>query len=260
MSLASYYRKFVKGFSAIASSLTALLHKDKPYLWEPEQQTAFDQLKQCLVSAPVLILPDPTKPFTVTTDASDLAIGAVLSQDHGKGQQPVAYESRKLSPAELNYPVHEKELLAIVHAIKLWRIYLEGQRFTIITDHASLEYIKSQTTLSRRQARWLETLQSVTYEVKYKPGKTNVVADALSRIPSINNLSAISLDLEDLTSLYEKDSYFSPIWDTLLNPEDASEKQLARAKHFKLQDNRIYLKEGERLAIPQDKALRTSLL
>ena len=124
LGLASYYRKFVKDFSAIASPLTQLLHKDKPYLWEKDQQTAFDSLKLCLVSAPVLILPDPTKPFTVTTDASDLAIGAVLSQDQGKGDQPIAYESRKLSPAEQNYPVHEKELLAIVHAIKLWRIYL----------------------------------------------------------------------------------------------------------------------------------------
>jgi hypothetical protein len=245
LGLASYYRKFVKDFSAIATPMTQLLHKDKPYHWGKDQNSAFESLKHCLISAPVLILPDPTKPFTVTTDASDLAMGAVLSQDQGKGEQPIAFESRKLSPAEQNYPVHEKELLAIVHAIKLWRIYLEGQQFTIITDHASLEYIKSQSTLSRRQARWLETLQSVTYEVKYRPGKTNVVADALSRIPAVNNLSAISLDLGDLTSLYEKDPYFSLVWETLLNPEEASEKQLARAKHFKLQDNRIYLKEGE---------------
>jgi RNase H-like domain found in reverse transcriptase/Reverse transcriptase (RNA-dependent DNA polymerase)/Integrase zinc binding domain len=261
LGLASYYRKFVKGFSAIAAPLTQLLHKDKAYHWENEQQSALDQLKQCLISAPVLILPDPTKPFTVTTDASDLAIGAVLSQDQGKGHQPIAYESRKLSPAEQNYPVHEKELLAIVHAIKLWRIYLEGQEFTIITDHASLEYIKSQSNLSRRQARWLETLQSVAYEVKYKPGKTNVVADALSRIPHINSISTISsVDLEELIPLYQGDPYFSPILDTLQNPEAASEKQHAKAKHFELKENRIYLKEGDRLAIPKDKGLRTQLL
>ena len=141
--LATYYRKFVKDFSATATPLTALLHKDKPYNWEKEQQSAFEQLKQHLISAPVLILLDPTQPFTVTTDASDFAISAVLSQNHGKGDQPIAFESRKLSSAELNYPIHEKELLAIVHAIRLWRIYLEGQTFTIITDYASLEYIKS---------------------------------------------------------------------------------------------------------------------
>jgi hypothetical protein len=261
LGLATYYRKFVKDFSAIATPLTALLHKDKPYNWEKEQQSAFEQLKQHLVSAPVLILPDPTKPFTVTTDASDFAIGAVLSQNHGKGDQPLAFESRKLSSAELNYPIHEKELLAIVHAIRLWRIYLEGQTFTIITDHASLEYIKSQNTLSRRQARWLETLQSVTYEVKYKPGKTNVVADALSRIPNINSISVLStLDLDNLTFLYQQDPYFAPILETLQNLGNASEKSLARAKHFELQGNRIYLKEGNRMAIPKDKRLRTQIL
>jgi hypothetical protein len=220
LGLASYYRKFVKGFSAIATPLTALLHKDKTYLWEKDQQSAFEKLKQHLVSAPVLILPDPTKPFTVTTDASDLAIGAVLSQNQGKGDQPIAFESRKLSPAEQNYPIHEKELLAIVHAIKLWCIHLERQAFTIITNYAALKYIKSQTTLSRRQARWLETLQSVTYEVKYKPGKTNVVADALSRIPYVNNISTVtSLDLDNLLPLYQEDTYFAPILETLQHPE-----------------------------------------
>jgi hypothetical protein len=147
--LASYYRKFVQGFSAIATPLTALLHKDQAFHWDTPEQEAFETLKDKLISAPVLLLPDPTKPFTVTTDASDFAIGAVLTQDHGRGEQPVAYESRKLSPAELNYPVHEKELLAIVHAIRLWRMYLEGQKFTVITDHASLEYIKTQGNLSR---------------------------------------------------------------------------------------------------------------
>ncbi|CAJ0637633.1 6712_t:CDS:2 [Entrophospora sp. SA101] len=114
------------------------------------------------------------------------------------GEQPVAYESRKLSPAELNYPVHEKELLAIVHAIKLWRPYLEGQRFTVITDHASLEYIKSQTNLSQRQARWLEVLQATDFDVKYRPGKTNVVADALSRQIHLTNMTIISSKLADI--------------------------------------------------------------
>jgi len=148
LGLTSYYRKFIKSFSTIAAPLTMLLHKDQPYKWNEAQQLAFDELKRQLTSAPILLLPDPTKPFTVTTDASDIAIGAVLSQDQGRGDQPVAYESRKLSPAEQNYPVHEKELLAIVHAIKLWRTYLEGQKFTVITDHASLEYIKTQANLS----------------------------------------------------------------------------------------------------------------
>ena len=121
--------------------LTNLLHKEKDFTWQSDEQQAFEHLKQSLISAPVLILPDPTKPFVVTTDASDFAIGAVLSQDHEKGNQPIAYESRKMSPAKLNYPVHEKELLAIVHVITIWRPYLKGQQFTAITDHTSLEHI-----------------------------------------------------------------------------------------------------------------------
>src|SRR5947209_13566917 len=137
-----------------------LLHKNTPYIWTDHQETAFNDLKRRLTTAPVLLIADPEKPFTVTTDASDYAIGAVLSQDQGKGDQPIAYESRKLSIHELNYAIHEKELLAIIHALCLWRTYLEGRHFTVITDHASLEYIKTQSTLSRRQARWLETLQA----------------------------------------------------------------------------------------------------
>src|SRR3954463_9524189 len=105
-------------------------------------------LQDKLSQASILVSADPTKPFEVTTDASDFAIGAVLSQD-GK---PVTFESRQMSPAEKNYAVHEKELLAIVHALKVWRHYLEGQEFNVITDHQSLRYLQTQDKLNRRQA------------------------------------------------------------------------------------------------------------
>jgi hypothetical protein len=150
LGLASYYRRFVPGFSKVAAALTSLLHKDQPYLWKEEQESAFQQLKNLLMSTPVLCLPDPSLPFLVTTDASDLAIGAVLSKDQGRGDQPVAFESRKLTPAEKNYATYEKELLAIIHALKVWRIYLEGRPFSVITDHASLEYLHIQQTLLRK--------------------------------------------------------------------------------------------------------------
>ena len=241
LGLASYYRKFVPGFSAVATPLTSLLHKDKHFQWTPSEQEAFNSLKERLITAPVLLLPDPNKSFTITTDASDFAIGAVLTQDQGKGEQPVAYESRKLSPAEQNYPIHEKELLAIVHAIRLWRMYLEGRRFTVITDHASLEYIKTQNNLSRRQARWLETLQANDFEVKYKPGKTNVVADALSRQSHLSAITTLTTRLADdqiFEEGYEKDKYFAPIRETLQHPEEASEKEKAQARNFEWKNNR----------------------
>lgn len=263
LGLASYYRKFVKDFSTIASPLTALLHKTKPYQWELSQQRALETLKNKLTTAPVLLLPDPAKSFTVTTDASDFAIGAVLSQDQGKGEQPIAYESRKMNAAELNYPVHEKELLAIVHAIKVWRPYLEGKKFTVITDHASLEYIRSQHQLSRRQARWMELLQANDFEVKYRPGKTNVVADALSRKPCLAHISSVNIQLlspEELTKEYLKDKYFEPIYKTLQFPSKANKKDLALAKPFELIEKCLFLKDGLRMVIPNNKTLKTILL
>ena len=130
-------------FSEKASPLTALLAKTIPYSWGKAQQDSFDEIKRALISAPVLILPKENLHYTVTTDASDIAIGAVLSQDQGKGDQPIAFESRKLSPAEKNYPVYEKELLAIIHVLKVWQVYLKGTAFTVITDHTFFEYLQT---------------------------------------------------------------------------------------------------------------------
>ncbi|CAG8621664.1 8344_t:CDS:1, partial [Paraglomus brasilianum] len=156
LELASYYRKFISGFSAIAPPLTALLHKGQPFGWTSIIHKAFDTLKRKLSTTPVLLIPDPTKPFTLATDAFDFAIGAVLTQDHEKGKQSVTYESRKLSAAEQNYTTHEKGLLAILHVIRLWCTYLEGQQFTVITDHASLTYIKTQSNLSNTHTKHFE--------------------------------------------------------------------------------------------------------
>jgi hypothetical protein len=153
LGLANYYRKFVKDYAKITGPLTMLLRKDSKMDWQEAQELAFQTLKKALVTAPVLRSPNFKLPFLVTTDASDFAIGQVLTQDDGTGTRPVAYESRKLTAAELNYPIHEKEMLAIIHALKVWRIYLEGQHFTVISDHKSLCYFETQPTLSRRQAR-----------------------------------------------------------------------------------------------------------
>ncbi|CAI7835318.1 unnamed protein product [Closterium sp. NIES-53] len=145
------------------------------------EQSAFDTLKNILSSPPVLRLADPSRPFEVITDASDFAVGAVLLQDFGKGLQPIEYESRKMQPPERNYPVHDKEMLAIVHAFRVWRCYLTGADVTIRTDHKSLQYLRSQPTLNPRQIRWLDYLESnFSYTVTYKKGANNI-ADALTR-------------------------------------------------------------------------------
>jgi RNase H-like domain found in reverse transcriptase len=120
------------------------------------------------MNTPILRLPDPERQFVVTTDASNLATGAVLSQDFGQGPQPIAFESRKLSAAERNYPTHEKELLAIVHALKTWRFYLLGRHFLVQTDHATLRHFSTQPNLTGRQARWAELMQEYDFEIQYQ--------------------------------------------------------------------------------------------
>jgi transposase InsO family protein len=182
-----YYRKFVHMFSEIATPLTELLQKDRAFEWSDRQQKAFDQLKKSVSQQPVLILPDPSKPYVVTTDASGFAVGAWLGQDQtGEGSlQPIAYLSKKMSPAEQNYPVHEQELLAIVIALKEWRHHLSGASFTIrvVTDHKSLIHLQSQPHLSPRQRRWQEFMQEFNFIIEYQEGKHNAVADGLSRRP-----------------------------------------------------------------------------
>ncbi|GJP49425.1 hypothetical protein CLOM_g8631, partial [Closterium sp. NIES-68] len=144
-------------------------------------QAAFEALKTLLMSPPVLRIADPERPFEVITDATDIVIRAVLMQDFGNGLQPIAYESRKMQSAERNYPVHDKEMLAIVHAFKIWRCYLTGADVTLRTDHKSLQYLRAQPNLNPRQIRWLDYLESnFTYKIMYKKGANNI-AEALSR-------------------------------------------------------------------------------
>ncbi|CAI7865634.1 unnamed protein product [Closterium sp. NIES-54] len=177
----NYYNRFVPQYAKIAVPLTDLLKKDTPFKWDTPHQQAMEKLQTALTTTPVLILPDPEKDYVVEADTSDQAVGAVLMQDHGNDLQPIAYLSKKLHGAELNYPIHDKEALAIVVAFKAWRCYLEGAKTTVYTDHCSLKYLKSQPTLSRRQVRWVDFLEThFHYDIIYKPGLHNK-ADALSR-------------------------------------------------------------------------------
>ena len=180
LGLCNYYRRFIQDYSKIATPLTNLTHKDTPFTWTTQTCEAFNRLKTCMISAPVLCIPDPALPFTVTTDASNYAVGAVLCQDQGNGPQPVAFTSRKMNDHERNYATHEKETLAVMHALKKWRVYLEGRHFIVYTDHATLRHFPDQPDLTRRQARWTEKMQDYDFEIKYIPGKQNIVADALS--------------------------------------------------------------------------------
>ena len=184
LGLANYFRKFMPHFSSKVAVLTDILRGGTAKAWKGEPWTAahrsaFDWVITTLTNAPTLAIPDYTRPFVVTTDASDVGLGAVLEQDG----RPVAFASRKLNPAELNYSATEKELLAVVYALKEWRCYLEsGVPFTVRTDHNPNTYFQGKSTLSRREARWSECLQQYNFTWEYVKGKSNVVADPLSRV------------------------------------------------------------------------------
>ncbi|GJP50962.1 hypothetical protein CLOM_g10117 [Closterium sp. NIES-68] len=181
LGFANYYNRFVPQYAKIAAPLPNLQKKNTPYKWESKHQEAVEELKQALTSAPVLILPDPERDYVIEVDASDQAVGAVLIQDQGNGLQPIAYLSKKLHGVELNYPIHDKEALAIIIAFKMWRCYLQGRKTTVYTDHCSLKYLKTQPNLSRRQVQRIDFLETYFhYDIVYKPGHKNK-ADALSR-------------------------------------------------------------------------------
>lgn len=181
LGLSNYFRRFIKDYSKVVRPLTMLTRKDTPtpLPWPPAAAEAFQKVKEALVSPPVLKMPDFGKPFDVITDASEFCIGAILVQEG----RPVAYESRLCSSAECNYPTHDRELLAIVHAYTVWRCYLEGVESTVYTDHDPLKRIFDQPTLNARQARWLEMLSGFRPVIKYRPGEGNP-ADSLSRLQS----------------------------------------------------------------------------
>jgi len=181
LGLANYFRRFICGYSSTAAPLTALTGNKTPWSWSPECQIAFEAIKSALTSAPVLVFPDFSLPFTVIADASLLGTGAVLLQQ----ERPICYTSSKFSPAELNYTTTEQELLAVIRAFAEWRCYLEGAQHTvtIVTDHNPLTYLSTQNTLGRRQSRWSEFLQRFDHTWKYIPGHTNM-ADPLSRHPA----------------------------------------------------------------------------
>ncbi|GKA27560.1 putative reverse transcriptase domain-containing protein [Tanacetum coccineum] len=177
LGLAGYYRRFIEGFSKIAKPMTKLTQKKVKFEWGDKQEAAFQLLKQKLCSAPILALPEGSEDFIAYCDASKKGLGAVLMQR----EKVISYASRQLKIHEKNYTTHDLELGAVVFALKIWRHYLYGTKCTVFTDHKSLQHILDQKELNMRQRRWLELLSDYDCDIRYHPGKANVVADALSR-------------------------------------------------------------------------------
>jgi len=189
--LANYYRRFVEGYAEIAAPLTALGSPTARFCWSADAQASFDALKAALSSAPVLRTFDPSRRAVLTTDASGLAVAAILTQPDDDGQQhPIAYESRKLTAAERNYPAHILELLAVVHALRVFRHYLLGSGapradgclsdFDLRTDNQAITWLKTNRHLNKMYVRWLDEIEDFRFDVTHLPGARNPT-DPLSR-------------------------------------------------------------------------------
>jgi hypothetical protein len=179
--LASFYRRLVPDFAKLAKPLTTLIRKNQEFLWVPNQQEAFDNLKNGLCTTPVLAFPDFSRPFILTSDARKIAVAAVLSQVQDGVERPIAYASRQLNRAEQNYSASEAELLAVVWAAKFFRCYLFGRHFVVRTDHAALTYLTKFSDQNARLARWALKLSELYFTIEHRAGSKIPHADALSR-------------------------------------------------------------------------------
>ena len=183
LGLAGYYRQFVPQFATIAIPLMDLTQKKVPdkVLWSDQCEAAFQALKKALTEHPILLVADPTKPFTLQTDASHYGLGAVVSQQgEDNCEHPVAYASRCLLPCEVKYAVVEKECLAIVWALDHFNVYLCGQDFTVMTDHKPLAWLQKMKDSNAHLLRWSLQIQSYRFELKYRRGSQHTNADGLS--------------------------------------------------------------------------------
>ncbi|CAH8866152.1 unnamed protein product [Trichobilharzia szidati] len=219
MGLASYYRRFVQNFASIAAPLHRLTEKGRKFVWTNECQIAFDTLKKCLTSPPVLSFPDTSAdsgPFILDTDASAHAIGAVLSQATPDGQiRVIAYASRMLDKRETRYSTTRREMLALVYFLTYFRHYLLGRKFRVRTDHKALQWLQNFRDAEGQLARWQERLQEFDFTCEYRPGKRHGNADSLSRLTDCENTLNVLLGAAadtDWASLQAADTAIQPIY------------------------------------------------
>jgi hypothetical protein len=294
LGLANYLHKYTRNYAAIVRPLTQLLRKDVEWQWTKDHQESFDTVKQSLREAPILMLPDYTKPFHVVCDASQFAIGCALMQHDDEGRERVAaYESRQLQAAELNYPVHDKELLAMKYALAKFRVHLLGEaKFAIYTDHASLRTAVKSPHLSQRMARWLSFFAEYNFVVHYKPGSTNILADALSRRPDfdpksehysddacvacvhsladLNTVTRVQSSLrDDIINAYRHDSDCSSLLKHFSSTVEPNASKLpthlqSRIHRYSLHDGVLYYTidqhDTPRVVVPLDEDLRLRLI
>lgn len=212
--MASWYRRFIKGFSEITVPITSLIRKAGKFIWNSEAENALNILKTALTSAPILSTPDFSKEFTIQTDASDSGMGAVITQIFDEEERVIEYMSQKFTDAQKKYTTTEKECLALILAMEKFRPYIEGVKFRAITDHASLLWLRNLKDPSGRLARWSLRMQAYEFDLIHRKGKCNDLPDALSR-----NIAAIQL----CDTSFETDPWYSNLRTQIIEkPEEFS--------------------------------------
>ncbi|GBG89431.1 hypothetical protein CBR_g49222 [Chara braunii] len=261
LGMTSYYRNFVKNYSIVAAPLTNLTRLDTPWEWTERCEAAFKHLKHALTHYKVLKLPDPDKPFTVTTDASQYGIGAVLAQQEGKKLTPVEYMSKKIPSHKLAKSTYEKELYAVYKALTHWRHYLLGRFFILGTDHQILRWMRTQPVLSDALKRWIEVIEQYDFEPQYIKGEYNKVADALSRKPDFSGALITEFNLvenvtQSLVEAYREDPFMVEIIRRL----EAKDK--GTSAEFELVNGLLFLEKAgnKRLCVPNWESLRSLFL
>ncbi|GBG70309.1 hypothetical protein CBR_g6436 [Chara braunii] len=259
--MTGYYRTFVKNYSIVAAPLTDLTRLDTLWEWTDECEAAFRHLKHALMHYEVLKLPDPDKPFIVTTDASQYGIGAVLAQQEGPKLRPVEYVSKKMPSQKLAKSTYEKELYAVYKALTHWRHYLLGRFFILRTDHQILRWMRTQPVLSDALKRWIEVIEQYDFDPQYLKGEYNKVVDALSRRPDFSGALITEFDLTDevtqsLVEAYRQDQFMSEIIRRL----EAKDKKTSA--EFELVNGLLFLeKAGNKcLCVPNSESLRSLFL
>ena len=234
LGLLQFFRRFIPNFAKIASPLTDLTKKESGiHKWDLQCNIAFKSLKETMISAPILVSPDWKKPFRGHIDASQTAVGGTLTQlDENGKDRVIAYFSKKLDPAEQNYTANDRELLGLIRFLERFRCYLEGWEFEIFTDNQVLKHFFTKKDLSRKEARWIETLGNFgIFPITLKPGKIHVLGDTLSRAPHVNNnvlindIEAPFIKFEEVIDNYENEQFFGPIVKALNGRWPADEKK-----------------------------------
>lgn len=252
LGLAGWYHRFIPHFSDKAAPLHALKQKNSTWSWTEQCQHSFDTIKQALTQAPVLIPPDFDKPFKVQTDASELGLGAVLTQESEGEEHVIAYASRLLRKPEKAYSVSEKECLAVVWAVEKWRPYLEGHSFEVVTDHAALTWVFQHPKPSSRLTRWTIRLQGFHFTVKYRKGQCNVVPDVLSRtqdnltspdiiaVVKATKITALSTDIPvDLTQIGTSQQTDAELQELISKAQSQTVQDTSRV-HYVLQNGFLF--------------------